>query len=337
MRKKFIGIITSASLLFVSLAAVPALGSSSQYYKNVTVVSNDEVVGDFYTNKDTVEEFLNENEIELNENQNVIYDEEKGLTHGSTIYIEEKINVEAHVDNEVVNVEMTKGDEVKDLIKYLSIQDGIDYYYIDGDSTDELVDGGQYNLLSRTEETFTTTEVAPFNVVYQDTTDLAEGVEQVVTEGVNGEKLSTVKVVYYGGEEYLRKVVSEEITVAPVDKVVKRGVAKTVSTPQGPLKYSKSYTMSASAYTAGPESTGKNPGDAGYGRTATGAIAQKGVVAVDPSVIPLGTKLYIPGYGIATAADTGGSIKGNKIDLCFNTLNEALNFGRRNVEVYVLQ
>ena len=80
--------------------------------------------------------------------------------------------------------------------------------------------------------------------------------------------------------------------------------------------------MVATAYTAGFESTGKRPGDRGYGITATGTKAKHGTVAVDPKVIPLGTELYIEDigniegdYGYATALDTGGAIKNNRIDL----------------------
>jgi len=72
-----------------------------------------------------------------------------------------------------------------------------------------------------------------------------------------------------------------------------------------------------------------------YG-TATGMRAQKGVVAVDPRVIPLGTRLYIDGYGYAIAGDTGSAIKGNRIDLCFDTLQEVYAFGRRLVTVRIL-
>ena len=86
------------------------------------------------------------------------------------------------------------------------------------------------------------------------------------------------------------------------------------------------------------KSTAYTPNDAGCsGRTATGAKATKGIAAVDTNVIPFGTKLYIPGYGIAVAADRGGAIKGNRIDLCYNTLSEAYSWGRRNVTVYVLE
>ena len=74
----------------------------------------------------------------------------------------------------------------------------------------------------------------------------------------------------------------------------------------------------------------------GGGTTASGMAAAVGRVAVDPRVIPLGTRLYIEGYGYAVAADTGGAIKGNRIDLFFETYDEAISFGRRKVTVYVL-
>jgi 3D (Asp-Asp-Asp) domain-containing protein/uncharacterized protein YabE (DUF348 family) len=72
------------------------------------------------------------------------------------------------------------------------------------------------------------------------------------------------------------------------------------------------------------------------GRTATGQLAGHGIVAVDPSVIPLGSHLYIPGYGQAIAGDTGGAIRGNRVDLGFNSDADAMQFGRRAVTVYVL-
>ena len=86
------------------------------------------------------------------------------------------------------------------------------------------------------------------------------------------------------------------------------------------------------------EATAYLPGDGdGYGITATGIPATYGVAAVDPAVIPLGSRLYIPGYGEAIAADTGGAIYGYRIDLCMESYSEAMNFGRRNVTVYVLR
>jgi len=102
-------------------------------------------------------------------------------------------------------------------------------------------------------------------------------------------------------------------------------------------EYSKMIVMSATAYTADYASTGKNPGDAYFGITASGTTARVGAVAVDPKVIPLGTALYIEGYGYATAEDTGGAIKGNKVDLFFDTAWEVDVFGRQQLKVYVLE
>ena len=93
------------------------------------------------------------------------------------------------------------------------------------------------------------------------------------------------------------------------------------------MSYSKAISAKVTAYT---------PYDAGCtGITATGTKAGYGTVAVDPRVIPLGSKVYIPGYGTAIAADTGGAIKGNKIDLCYNS--NANDFGRRSCVVYILE
>ena len=102
-----------------------------------------------------------------------------------------------------------------------------------------------------------------------------------------------------------------------------------VSTSWGEVPYVNAITMEASAYL---------PSDGGgSGITASGMVATYGVAAVDPDVIPLGTRLYIPGYGEAIAADVGGSIEGNMIDLCMEDYGQAMDFGRRDVTVYVLQ
>ncbi|MDD5622685.1 MAG: 3D domain-containing protein [Actinomycetota bacterium] len=94
------------------------------------------------------------------------------------------------------------------------------------------------------------------------------------------------------------------------------------------------WDMVATAYYA----FGKGGNDInGDGITAIGLRARKGIVAVDPKIIPLGTRLYIPGYGEALAADTGGWIKGSRIDLCFETLQECFGYGRRKIKIYLIE
>ena len=101
-----------------------------------------------------------------------------------------------------------------------------------------------------------------------------------------------------------------------------------ISTSRGMMRFSEVKVMEASAYL---------PSDGGgSGITASGMRARHGIVAVDPDVIPLGTRLFIPGYGLAIAADTGGAILGDKIDLCMEDYGSAMDFGRRDVRVYVL-
>ena len=87
--------------------------------------------------------------------------------------------------------------------------------------------------------------------------------------------------------------------------------------------------VSATAYSA------QDPGNSTH--TAAGTLVRRGVIAVDPNVIPMGTRVFIPGYGEAVAEDTGGAIKGNHIDIAFDTHKEALTFGRKNLEVYIME
>jgi len=95
-----------------------------------------------------------------------------------------------------------------------------------------------------------------------------------------------------------------------------------------PTRYNRVIAMTATAYTAYDEGNSNT--------TYRGNILRKGLVAVDPTVIPLGTRLYISGYGYAIADDIGGSIKGNRIDLAFSNRDEAIQFGIRKVTVYIL-
>ena len=101
-----------------------------------------------------------------------------------------------------------------------------------------------------------------------------------------------------------------------------------VDTEEGPLRFVEHYVMEGSAYlpTDGSDT----------GTTAMGIPARWGIVAVDPDVIALGTRVYVPGYGVALAADTGGMIEGLMIDLCMEDYDQAMEFGRRDIDVYVL-
>lgn len=117
--------------------------------------------------------------------------------------------------------------------------------------------------------------------------------------------------------------------VSTVEVVEEQPPENVVETAQGYLPYSQMMSMEATAYLPTDGSA--------EGLTAMGIPATYGIVAVDPAVIPLGTRVYIPGYGEALAADTGGAIYGYRIDLCMEDYYQAMDFGRRNVTVFVLK
>ncbi|MCC8169746.1 MAG: G5 domain-containing protein, partial [Oscillospiraceae bacterium] len=235
------------------------------------------------------------------------------------------------------------------------------------DATDALVEAGyipgEYDEISADGETIELVEVnysedvqeesVPFEIEYVDDSSLHEGETFVLSDCSDGVKQITIKVTYRDGDEYYREVVSEEITVEPENKIIAKGTAKATPAPQAKttlsnslssdsgntingMKYSKKITMTATAYSTSPSENG------GYTVSAMGNPLGYGIVAVDPSVIPLGSKVYVTSadgswtYGVASAEDTGGAIKGNKIDLCYET-GSIGSFGRRSCVVYVLE
>ena len=183
-------------------------------------------------------------------------------------------------------------------------------------------------------------EVVPRQTIVQPNTSQHASYSNVLTEGSDGSAEVLYRVVTRDGVEISREEITRTVTKAPVDQVVEKGIlgAKTVATSTNALKVKNIIQCTATAYTATPNGRG------GFiERTASGRPASYGVVAVDPRVIPLGTKLYIESldgswaYGFAIAGDTGGAIKGKKVDLFFNTYNECIQYGRRQIKVYILE
>ena len=115
---------------------------------------------------------------------------------------------------------------------------------------------------------------------------------------------------------------------AAAREAAKRKAAKDKEALDYAVKHGTRVHVTATAYSR------YDPGCGPY--TASGTPVRHGVIAVDPSFIPLGTQVYIPGYGKAVAEDTGGAIKGSIIDLAFDTSEEAMDFGRRELDIYIL-
>jgi 3D (Asp-Asp-Asp) domain-containing protein len=162
---------------------------------------------------------------------------------------------------------------------------------------------------------------------------LALGQTRTVDPGLPGERELTVRFIKRGDDREKRVVLATRVVQEARPRVIVHGIGEFVSLVSGvqdALKFAgTAMHMVATAYV--PWCSGCS------GITKLGMHAGHGVVAVDPNVIPLGSRLYVPGYGAAVAGDTGGAIHGNRIDLGFNDLGEALRFGRRPITVYVLR
>ena len=210
-------------------------------------------------------------------------------------------------------------------------------------------DGMEVQVDSIVEMVQTYTEEIPHETTYCYDPNLPEGEERVVQAGKNGQLQSKANVVYKNSQEQSRTILSQTVVEQPANAIVAKGTGtgeKTngnapaigdgvIVTADGQvLTYSSTGQFVATAYTHT---------DAGCDFiTATGTTVRIGTVAVDPKVIPYGTRMFIVCndgsyiYGIATAEDCGGSIKNNRLDLYFPTTSECFQFGVRNCTVYFL-
>ena len=191
----------------------------------------------------------------------------------------------------------------------------------------KITDGMVIHVLGR--KSFVSHEEVevPYQTQVVDDPELAFGTKQVATAGVKGKDIVTYENITRVGHEQKIELDRRHV-IAPVNEIVRQGVAQSVLTPDGYVRYKKIIYGEATAYTWGGGASG---------HTSVGLWPKRGIVAVDPRVIPYYTKLFIPGYGMAIAGDTGGAIVGTRIDLFMDTLSECFQWGRRDVEIYVLE
>jgi 3D (Asp-Asp-Asp) domain-containing protein len=179
-------------------------------------------------------------------------------------------------------------------------------------------------------DTIITTEEErlPYTRVTQRDPNMPRGTTRLVQTGRAGARIRRIALTTADGLVIYRQIVRDVLIRSPQDQILKVGTKRIIAS-RGEFAGKEILLMEATAYAPWH---GKGVNDI----TAIGLKAGFGVVAVDPSIIPLRTKLYIEGYGLAIAGDTGAAIKGHRIDLCFNTAQEAFRFGRRMVRVYVV-
>lgn len=204
-------------------------------------------------------------------------------------------------------------------------------------------------------------EALPYETVRREDPGLALGEERVIQIGAAGTAVERTRVVTDPDGAVRRYGLGRVVTEQPVNEIVAYGTkveavpaswlsvsgdvltnidangagGGVLTTASGQrLRYSRALECVATAYTTERQS---------WKKTATGTTARVGAIAVDPRVIPYGTKMYIVSadgsitYGVATAEDCGSGVQGKRVDLFFNTYNECINFGVRDCDVYILE
>ena len=320
---------------------------------------------EYYSSASDIQGVLNQTGYTLGEHDVTVPDLSAEVTAGMKIEIRRANHltvIDDDSESDVYSCARTVGELLNELTLDLTENDKVSL-----ESDVVLKDGMKIKIARRSLSYIDETEEIPYKQVTKETNSLAKGKTRVAQEGKNGVRRITYEITTENGEEVSRKQIDSVVEKEPVNKVVEVGTYVAPSTPKASsssssggskasapaqssgggtsssgLNYSRVLTCTATAYDLSYESCGKRPGDPNYGITASGMKAQYGVIAVDPSVIPLGTKLYVEGtdgswtYGYCVAGDTGGGIRGNRVDLFYNSRAEALQFGRRQARVYVL-
>ncbi|WP_124727758.1 3D domain-containing protein [Staphylospora marina] len=249
---------------------------------------------------------------------------------GGKVELRCNCKVSLHVAGKELGTFQTTAPTVRDFLKEKKVE--LTAWDELSSSPDAKITDGMTVVVDRYEQRIQKkVEKIPFNTKEEKDDQLAEGKKKVEKEGKEGKKIFQVVALFKNGEpveENGEPVIEERLveTVKPVDKIVKIGTNKELAQKEKVnLAAVRTLTVQATGYTH----TGN--------RTYMGTWPKRGTVAVDPSVIPLGTKLYIPGYGYGVAEDTGGAVDGLIIDLFFETRAEALKWGRRTVTIQILK
>ncbi|WP_223703295.1 G5 and 3D domain-containing protein [Sutcliffiella deserti] len=296
------------------------------------VIDSDEQM--VWTTAKTVEELLTQEEIQLSTHDKVNVSLNDTIKDNLVIRINKAFQVTLDVGGEKQEIWSTST-TVADFLEQQEITIN-DLDRVEP-SLEELVAMDSVVKVTRVEKvTDVVEETVEYGVVTRNDGNLEKGKEQLVQQGQEGTIAKHYEVILENGKEVSRELVKEETLKESLDRIVAVGT----KAPPQPTQVvsrstetsSKEFYVSSTAYTAfcngcsGVTSTGINL------RTNPGMK----VIAVDPSVIPLGTKVYVEGYGYAVAGDTGGAIKGNKIDVFFPDKETAYRWGRKRVKIKII-
>ena len=326
-------IIVGAVAVTIAIGAIATI--SVMNMRKTLTISIDGKEETFVTYKGTVQDVLQEKNIEVGVKDKVQPSLESKVSEKETIKIKSAIPVEIKANGvqlEVQSAEDTIGEMLKseeNTLKEYGIEFDEDIDEVSPDLDSKVVDNLSVQIVNVEKKEIVQNEPINFETIVEKDESLDKSVSKVKSEGVNGEKEVTYEVVYKDGVETSRNITSTKTIVEPQSEIVVKGTGQVYASRGGEsINYKEKLNCVATAYsgdrtTATGRSPVRNPGG-------------MSTIAVDPSVIPLGSKVYVEGYGYAIAADTGGAIKGNIIDLYLNSSSECLSWGRRPVTVLIV-
>lgn len=319
----------------ITVAVVIVTTVTIMSMKKTLTISIDGKEETFVTYKGTVKDVLQEKGILLASKDKVQPSLESKVSEKETIKLKTAIPVDIKANGMEVQV-LTAEDTIKDMLdaeeKTLQEQ-GIDF----DKEIDEVLPSLDSTISSDTNvqlvkvQTSDLVEKQPinFDTIVEKNEELDSSIQKVKSEGVNGQKEITYQVIYKDGVEVSRNVKSTKTIVEPQNKVMVKGTGHVyASRGGGNITYKKKISSIATAYS--------NHSNTATGRRPVRNEGGLSTIAVDPSVIPLGSKVYVDGYGYAIASDTGGAIKGNRIDVYLNSSSECDSWGRKSVNTLVV-
>lgn len=255
------------------------------------------------------------------------------MSSGLRVHVDRSVPVVVEVDGETLRTR-THRKRVDEVLADLNVVlTGQDYTTPPLDSP--LQEGATVRVTRVSERFLVRQDPIPFNVAWQPDPDLEIDNQRLLQEGARGILEQRIRIHYEDGHEVSQTVENEYVAVPPTTKIMGYGtkiVVRTLATPTGPVEYWRVIRMLATSYSASTAGTPKS--SPWYGRTRTGMTMRHGIVAVDPQSIPLLSQVYVPGYGVGIAGDTGGAIGGQRIDLGYDDDNLVLWY--RWVDVHLL-
>ncbi|MGL5245603.1 MAG: 3D domain-containing protein [Sarcina sp.] len=314
-------------ILIILLILITTSIGISKAHKTITINVDNETL-DISTFKKTVQQVLDENSIALIEKDKIKPSLESVINEDTVIEIKKAIDVIVKVDGEELFIKSAE----KNIEKML-LAEGItlnDMDRVEPDKATDLAKDLDIKITRVKEDIIVEKFPVEYETVVKEDATLDSSIQKVTQEGSPGEKEIKSKVILEDGQEVERKIVEEKIVKEPIEELIVKGTMNTLVLSRGEnIPYKKKMNMEATAY-------------AGDTITATGTVPKRNTeglstIAVDPRVIPLGTKVYVEGYGYAIAEDTGGAIKNNIIDIFLNSSAECYSWGRRMVNVYILE